>query len=192
MPLLLRSLTSSKVVPISYEQPESDVDFEGRDNPHVVKMFPAIIREVERSAETIDPLSDSGATCYYHEHRPATAICELSGRMICDLCKTTWEGQVVSIQALHEHLAKNKQVEKAPFRWDRFLLYWLFFPIVFVFTIPLTVITAPLGALISLFLMIKPPQASIVPVSRGRYGFYFVLSLAMCAVCVYFILKIRV
>ncbi|MEM7673717.1 MAG: hypothetical protein AAF212_10285 [Verrucomicrobiota bacterium] len=189
MPFELRSLSSSTLTAIPYKQAEDSVQIGDRGYPHFIKMFPAIVREANVQTPQKGVLGDAGATCFYHKDTPATAICEISGRMICDLCKTEWEGKIVSIQSLQEMLSSEKKPANGAFRWDRLMAYLLFVPVVFIFTIFLTIVTAPITALMGLVLLVRPPRASPVPVARGRYAMYSVLSLIVCAFWVLFVLE---
>lgn len=163
------------------------IDREGQS--HWVQMFPAIIREENTNASQSDGLGETGATCFFHENVPAVAICEESGRMICAMCKTEWEGRIVSFQALQEIVSNNGKKDKEPFRWDRLASYLIFMPIVFIVSIPFTILTAPLAAIICLIQMVKPSQKARVPVSRVRYGIYLALALIVCAVWGYFLME---
>ena len=121
MPLELRALNHTSRVPIPFLYPEDKVQIGESGEQHSVRMFPAIVREERVEVPQIDELTESGATCFYHDKNPAVAICEESGRMICALCKTEWEGRIVSVQALQERVSgkNDKKKSKGPFRWDR-------------------------------------------------------------------------
>ena len=102
MPFELCAVNSPRTVPIPYIYPEDTVQIGESAESHVVHMFPAVVREAAKPTPKVDQLANSGATCFYHENNPAVAICDESGRLICELCKTEWEGRIVSVQALQE------------------------------------------------------------------------------------------
>lgn len=101
--LRVRSLPGGKLV-LPPDRPRRN-HFTGRGlvRPHRLVLFPAFVIEpqviVENPAE--DP---EAARCYNHTEYPATSVCAKSGRLICPLCATTWNGETWSLQALYDEL----------------------------------------------------------------------------------------
>lgn len=133
---------------------------------HDVQLFPAILRESAKVK--IDPLVEAGTTtCFFHEKLPASAVCEVSGRMICDLCKTEWKGQTVSFEALQSLVGqKGKRLKgEVATKWDSIALVLALLPLIMWFT---TIATAPVALGICLWKWRAGPT-SVLRKSRWRY-----------------------
>ena len=86
-------------------------------------------------------------------------MCAISGRFICDLCTTEWEGEQVSLTALQEMHAKGNftKLETERILWDDIaLVFALFF------------ITGPVALIIALWFWRKG-TTSLVYRNRIRY-----------------------
>ena len=150
---------------------------------HHVWIYPAIFREKNAvPAET--RVEDGQSACYFHPGNPATAICSVSGRMICQLCTTEWEGETVSFEALQTTIRKESpQAERSGrIKWDDVALVLAVFPLVFWFT---TVLTAPITLFICLWFWRKG-ATSPVRGSRWRYVVAGALALAQIGFWVWF------
>lgn len=126
--------------------------------PHHVRLFPAALRE----KKTVQPevLVDSDqSSCFFHANFPATSVCSISGRFICDLCTTEWEGKPISLSALQDMQAKgtSSKLTSSRILWDEIAL---------LFT--LLIITGPLALFITLWFWRKG-STSLVPRSKIRY-----------------------
>lgn len=134
---------------------------------HEVRLFPAVIRPKEMV--TAGHIIEEGqSSCYFHPSYPASAICEQSGRMICNLCTTEWNGQTVSFEALQELIAGGNQRgarAKARVKWDDVCLSLAVLPMLLWFV---TLVTAPAVLVIALVQWRKGPT-SLVRRSRWRY-----------------------
>ena len=147
---------------------------------HTVHLFPAVIRK-QAKVEAEVAMEGGLSTCFFHPKLPATAICDVSGRMICDLCKTDYNGKTVSFEALQSLIGKGGSVEKERTRtkWDDIALSMVILPILFA---PAVAITAPIALGICLFQWRKGPT-SLVRRSRWRYVVAAILaSLEICGV----------
>jgi len=126
--------------------------------PHHIRLFPAAIRK----KEIIQPealIEGEQSSCYFHPNFPATTVCAISGRFICDLCTTEWEGEQVSLTALQEMHAKGNftKLETERILWDDIaLVFALFF------------ITGPVALIIALWFWRKG-TTSLVYRNRIRY-----------------------
>ena len=138
-------------------------DYVGAD--HEVYLFPAAIR----SKESVKPeavLEENTSTCFFHATLPATAICDVSGRMICDLCTTEWNGRTVSFDSLQSLLEKDDSgQERSHVNWDRIALSLVVLPILFW---PAFLVTAP-AALVICALKWRTGATSIVRRSHWRF-----------------------
>lgn len=146
---------------------------------HDIRLFPALIRE-KGTVQTDAVLEEGQSSCYFHPKLPATALCEVSGRMICDLCSTEWKGQTVSFESLQTILANGKgktATEQVRTRWDDIALSLAVFPMLFFL---LTIVTAPAALIICLWHWRKGPT-SVVRTSRWRYLVAGLLALGQIA-----------
>ncbi|MGJ8652742.1 MAG: hypothetical protein ACSHX8_05675 [Opitutaceae bacterium] len=141
---------------------------------HTVHLFPAVIRK-QATVEAEAIMEGGQSTCFFHAKLPATAICDVSGRMICDLCKTDYNGKTVSFEALQSLIGKGGSVEKEQSRtkWDDIACSLVILPIVFG---PAVALTAPIALGICLFQWRKGPT-SLVRRSRWRYVLAAVLAI---------------
>ncbi|CAA6676647.1 Unannotated [Lentimonas sp. CC19] len=133
---------------------------------HYIHLFPAVIRLNEAvRAEAV--LEGGQSTCFFHSKLPATALCDVSGRLICDLCKTEWNGKTVSFEALQSLLADDVAVkqERRCTKWDDIALSLVIFPVLFG---PIVVVTAPVALGICVVKWRAGPT-SLLRRSRWRY-----------------------
>lgn len=155
---------------------------------HDVRLFPAVLRKPEKVR--VDALLEEGTTsCFFHEKLPATAVCEVSGRMICELCKTEWKGQTVSFEALQSLVGqKGKGARGARgdvvTNWDSIALALALFPLIIWF---LTLVTAPVALGICIWKWREGP-ASLVRQSRWRYALAAVLALLEIAFWIWLVI----
>ncbi|WOO42183.1 hypothetical protein [Rubellicoccus peritrichatus] len=140
---------------------------------HDIQLFPAAVRD-EVLPEASPILTEGQSSCFFHPNIAATSICEVSGRFICDLCKTEWNGKTVSLTALQDLREKgdltlnNKRVI-----WDDISCALAVFPLLMW---PFTIITAPVALGIALAKWRKG-ATSILRRSRWRYVVAIILSL---------------
>lgn len=155
-----------RTMPIPDQVRSIDYGHEFVGAAHTVHLFPAVIRK-QATVEAEVVMEGGQTTCFFHAKLPATAICDVSGRMICDLCKTDYNGKTVSFEALQSLIGKGGTVEKerARTKWDDIALALVILPILFM---PLFVISAPIALGICLFQWRKGPT-SLVRRSRWRY-----------------------
>lgn len=159
-------------------------DYVGAD--HEVYLFPAAIR----SKESVKPeavLEGNTSTCFFHAELPATAICDVSGRMICDLCTTEWDGRTVSFDSLQSLLEEGAAgQERSHVNWDRIALSLATLPVLF---FPAFVVTAP-AALIICVLKWRTEATSIVRRSNWRFAVAGFLALLEIVFIVFFFSRI--
>ncbi|WP_269524624.1 hypothetical protein [Coraliomargarita parva] len=166
MQLELKSLRSARRMPIPRTVRADNYGELHAGHPHDVRLFRAVIRE--REQVKVDPLLESGdSTCYFHPKLPATALCDLSGRLICDLCRTEWEGQTVSFEALHQMAGKKNAAQTRNYQtqWDVIAMSTALLPLLIW---PMTVVTAPLALFFTLWKWKSGPAS---PVRKSRWRF---------------------
>ncbi len=162
----LRALRSNRWMPLPDEVSVGSYGAEYVGEAHEIRLFPAVLRKA--------PVVEAGAvieagqsSCYFHPKLSATAICDLSGRMICDLCRTEWQGKMVSFEALKAALSRGDIAKEAGVRtrWDNIALSLAVLPLLIWFA---SVVTAP----VALFIVIwkgRMGPCSVVQRSRWRF-----------------------
>jgi hypothetical protein len=162
----LRGLRSLRWMPWPDRTHVHDYGKEYVGDAHEVMLFPAAIREAPvREAGVV--LEEGQSGCYFHPRLTATAICELSGRMICELCCTEWQGKQVSFEALQGALSRGEVDKEAGIRlrWDNIALSLAVYPLLLWF---ITLVTAPAALFIVIWKWRKGP-CSVVHRSRWRF-----------------------
>ncbi|WP_269540262.1 DUF4339 domain-containing protein [Cerasicoccus fimbriatus] len=159
---------------VEYPLPsEPVVDDYGKDYcdvGHHIHLYPAILKRPE-AAKAQELMADDESSCFFHPQLSATQVCSHSGRFICDLCATEWNGEIISLQALSEIKANGKSEKLNDTRklWDSIALALVTWPLLLlVMLIPAILITAPIAVYICLWQWKKGPT-SIVRQTRIRY-----------------------
>ena len=126
--------------------------------PHHIRLFPAAIRK-KKTTQPETLVDSEQSSCYFHPKFSATTVCAMSGRFICDLCTTEWEGEKVSLTALQEMYAKGSstKLETQRILWDNIAL-----------TFSLFIITGPIALVIALWFWRKG-TTSLIRRNRVRY-----------------------
>jgi len=167
----LRSLKNLRRLPLPPSPHVIDYGRKAVGHGHDIRLFPAFIREVERK-ELPPPPNEGESSCYFHPHYAAQTVCELSGRLICNLCATTWEGKTVSLDALQTHLQGDRSTNKM--KWDDLALALVIWPNLLCFG---TILTAPIALVICLLKWREGPTG-LLRRSRWRYVVAALLALA--------------
>lgn len=162
----LRALRSLRWMPLPEQAHLRDYGREYVGESHEVMVFPAAIREAIRR-EAGEVMEDGQSGCYFHPKLVATAICELSGRMICELCCTQWQGKQVSFEALQAALSRGEITKEAGarVRWDNIAFSLALLPLLFW---PVTLLTAPVALFIAIWKGRKG-RCSVVQRSAWRF-----------------------
>ena len=168
----IRSLRSMRRMPLPHLPAVEDYGEAACGDAHDVWLFSSITRErTEYEAHAV--LEEGESACFFHPNRPAVAICEVSGRMICELCVTEWEGKTVSFEALQTVLkgGAGKRRSHGHIRWDDVALALATFPLLLWF---ITVVTAPVALFISLWFLAEGSDecgaSEPLALSRGRWA----------------------
>lgn len=162
----IRSLRSMKYMPLPHVPIVRGYGEDLVGHAHDIHLFPACIRE-KKTIRAEEILEEGQSSCFFHPKFPANAVCEVSGRMICDLCSTEWEGQTVSFEALKSLVAQGGSDKSKPLvvKWDDVALALAVLPLLLW---PITLITAPAVLVVSIWHWRRGPT-SIVRRSRWRY-----------------------
>jgi len=160
---------------------------------HDIQMFPAILRRARKNdSALVEPISSAlfndGATssCFFHTDRPVSSVCDVSGRLICELCTTEYEGKTVSFEAFSKLVQvkskAGKKEKKGSFirprritfiKWDDVAVSLAVLPMLFVFV---TIITAPIVLVITAQHWKEGPTS---PVRRTRIRYVFAVICAL-------------
>lgn len=129
---------------------------------------PAFLRDAPEAAAIGRAALDDEATCYYHPDRQAVAVCDASGRFMCELCKVDFNGRVYCMEAFEQLRRDGTDPDFAgeAHRLDRaaFLLAALPpFSIVFYF---LSYLTAPVAFFLASYSLFQKPRGPL-PWGRG-------------------------
>ena len=162
----LRSLKNMRTMPLPDRPEVNDYGWDFTQANHYIRLFPAVIRS-NKAVQAEAVLEGGQSTCFFHAKLPATAVCDVSGRLICDLCKTEWNGKTVSFEALQSLLAEDVAVqqERRCTKWDDIALSLVIFPVLFA---PVMILTAP-GALGICLVKWRKGATSLLRRSRWRY-----------------------
>ena len=166
MEYALKSLKNARTMPLPDHPVVHEYGSDYLGASHSVYLFPAAVRSREPvKPETI--LEGNESTCFFHSELPATAICDVSGRMICDLCTTDWNGRTVSFESLQLLLKEESASDhvRSRTKWDSIALSLVILPILFW---PVFLLTAP-AALIICITKWRAGPTSILRRSRWRY-----------------------
>lgn len=187
MDLKLKSLVSARMMPMPPEPVVRSYGDVYVGQAHDIRFFPAMFRQKE--AKQVGAILEEGqSSCFFHPNFPATNVCDVSGRMICDLCSTDWEGRTVSFESLQSLLGKEGKLkqERASRNWDSIALALCLLPLIIW---PLTVVTAPVALFLALFHFRKGPT-SVVRRSRWRFWLAGVLSFAQVCFWVFVLAEV--
>ena len=181
MDLHLKSLRGSEKLSMPNLPVVTDYASQWGAVPHDIRLFPALIRSKEVIKQE-SVLEEGQSTCFFHPKVSATAICVVSGRMICDLCTTEFEGKTVSFEAL-QTLVGNKGSSKRSnvlTNWDSIALALAVLPMLMWF---FTIITAPVALGICIFKWRHGPTG----VFRRRRWRYIIAGLLAFAQIVFWV-----
>jgi hypothetical protein len=162
----IRSLRSLRRMPLPNNPHVGNYGAFDCGHPHHVRIYPAVLRK--KDIPEMDALLEEGqSACFFPPKQAATAICSISGRMICELCTTEWEGEKVSFEALQTSIKNGsaKAQENVRTKWDDIALSLSILPLLIGV---ITIVTAPIALGICLWFWRKGPT-SPVRKSRWRY-----------------------
>lgn len=182
----LRSLRSLKRMPLPSAPRVKDYGRMYVGESHDIQLFPAAVRQ-STAAEVENIIEEGESSCFFHPKLPATDLCEISGRLICGLCKTEWNGQTVSFEALQSALKEGGSATQSnrQTRWDNIALSLALLPLL-IWVI--TIVTAPVVLGIVLWRFRKGP-CSRVHRSGWRYSVAALMALLQIGFWVFLFLS---
>lgn len=136
--------------------------------PTHIEVFPALFRPVQKGREAEAVVLEGESNCFFHLGKKAVIPCQSCGRFLCSLCDCELNGEHFCPNCLEAGKTKGKikSLENQRFRYDSIALGLTVIPIITLFGIYLTIITAPMA----LFMVIRywkaPP--SLVEKTKHR------------------------
>ncbi len=134
--------------------------------PLEVEVFPAFFRPATAGQEGEAILLEGESSCFYHPQKKAILPCAGCGRFLCSLCDCELNGQHLCPTCLETGRSKGKikSLQNRRTLYDSIALALAFYPLILMFTVYFTFITAP----IALFVAIKYWKAPLSLVRRTK------------------------
>lgn len=143
-----------------------------------VEAFPALFRGTGplKSGEALSV--ENEASCFYHPHKKAAALCSACGRFLCTLCETDLAGRCLCPSCIDQGRA-NEGIEQLVTQrtlYDSLALSTAVLPLLF---FPITAVTAPIAIFLAIRYWKRP--GSILPRSKFRFVLAIIIALAQLA-----------
>ena len=115
--------------------------------PLQAEVFPAFFRPIAQGRDADPLLIDGEASCFYHPQKKASLPCEACGRFLCALCDCELHGQHFCPGCLESGKQKGKirKLENQRTLYDNIALALVIYPVVLLFGVYFTFITAPMA-----------------------------------------------
>jgi hypothetical protein len=129
--------------------------------------FPAAFR-ASAAARSEGITLEGESSCYYHSHKRALRPCDGCGRFLCSLCDIELGERHLCVACLESGKRKGQlsSLENHRLRYDKIALEVALLPPLLLFTIGLTIFTAPAAIFIALRYWKSP--SSVVARSKVR------------------------
>lgn len=153
---------------VSKEMSGTNVQCSACDTKLDVYLFPELFRNISSvNADNVSGL-DQEASCFFHENKVASSHCSNCGRFICKLCEIEiGEECLCPSCASGDNRKKKKTLKNRTTLYDKIALYLTVYPLFLVFTVYLTIITAPIGIFVSIKYWNR--QESVIQRSNIRF-----------------------
>lgn len=120
--------------------------------------YPALNAEQERiSTDTV--VLDGESVCFFHAENRAAAVCEQCGRLLCPVCAVPYMGKKMCPACISAASRPDKAdivAVRSRMLWDSLALLIAVGPLVLVFTVFLTIVTAPVALGVVIYGWNKP------------------------------------
>jgi hypothetical protein len=145
--------------------------------PLQAEVFPALFRAVPRGHEGEPVMVEGEASCFYHPQKKATIPCEGCGRFLCALCDCELQGRHFCPTCLEAGKQKGriKSLENQRTLYGNIALALALYPVVLLFGIYFTCITAPMAMYVAIRYWKAP--ASLVRPGRTLHVLAMVVAL---------------
>jgi hypothetical protein len=140
----------------------------------MVDIFPALFRPASSGPAAEALVTESDASCFYHEHKKAVRPCEGCGRFVCALCDCELHGQHFCPQCIESGRTKGKikSLDSQRTRYDSIALALAIYPLLIFY---LTIITAPMTLFVAIRYWKSPPGI----LRRSKFRFVLAIILAL-------------
>ena len=134
--------------------------------PLQVEVFPAFFRPIAQGRDADPLLIEGEASCFYHPQKKASLPCDACGRFLCALCDCELHGRHFCPGCLESGKQKGKieKLENQRTLYDNIALALVIYPVILLFGVYFTFITAPLA----LYTAIRHWNAPGSIVRRGK------------------------
>ena len=141
-------------------------------------LFPAILREQVAGSAGEIILADDESACFNHPQKKAVVACSYCGRFLCSLCDVDFGGRHLCPTCIETGVEKKKieNLENRRTLYDDLALSLAVIPVLLLFGIYFTFITAPMALIIAIRHWNSP--SSIIPRTKIRMILAIVFSLA--------------
>jgi LSD1 subclass zinc finger protein len=144
----------------------------------LVEVFPALFRGAGAVPGGEALISEGEASCFYHPHKKAVALCSACGSFLCTLCETDLAGSCLCPSCIDkgrlgegiEQLVTQRTLK------DSLALSVAILPMVF---FPVTLVSAPIAIFIAIRFWGRP--GSILPRTKIRFVSAILIALAQIA-----------
>ncbi|MBF0433624.1 MAG: hypothetical protein HQK83_20260 [Fibrobacteria bacterium] len=147
------------------------------DNMQEIILYPEFHKRMERVQQDVVSTGATEAGCFHHAHKRAVCHCDQCGRFLCSLCDLKIGDMHLCPQCASSGKKKGKlsTLKRGAVLYDKIALALAVYPVITLFGIYLTIITAPM----SLFFTVRywNKQESILTRSKIRFVVAGILSL---------------
>ena len=144
--------------------------------PLQIEAFPALFRPRATGRDGELVMTEGESTCFYHPGKKAVLPCQACGRFLCALCDCELHGEHFCPSCLEVGKTKGKikNLENRRTLYDSIALSLAILPVVVLFGIYFTCVTAPMALYVAIRYWNAP--RSIVHRTRIRYVFAIIFA----------------
>jgi hypothetical protein len=158
--------------------------------PVHIELFPALFRPMQTGREAEAIMLEGESNCFFHSGKKAVVPCQSCGRFLCSLCDCELHGEHFCPNCLEAGKTKGKikSLENQRFRYDSIALGLVVWPVISLFGIYFTILTAPMALFIAIRYWKTPP--SLVEKTRRRFVLAIVFASLQIAAWVFLLISI--
>jgi hypothetical protein len=149
----------------------------GCETPLQIDVFPAMFRKIATGPGAEAVMVEGESSCFFHPEKKAVVPCHGCGRFLCALCDCELKGEHYCPSCLETGKSKGKikSLENQRTLYDSIALTLVLVPMLTVFLIYFTLITAPM----TLFIAIRYWKAPQSILRRSKFRFVLAIILAV-------------
>src|SRR5215469_6856284 len=120
--------------------------------PLLTEVFPALFRKTAAVQTGEAVMIEGESSCFYHPEKKAVLPCDGCGRFLCALCDCLLHGRHYCPTCLEAGKTKGKikSLENQRTQYDNVALSLAILPLVLIFTVYFTFITAPMALFVAI------------------------------------------